>query len=386
MTHEELVRRARALAPAIRERVHKAEAQRRVPIESVEALVDAGLVRILKPKRFGGHELSHDAAFDVAVEVSKACGSTGWCTALLNIHDWWLAGFPEEAQHDVWKDGRDVNIAGMVAPTGQASIVDGGFRLTGRWSYTSGVDHSSWALLAAMVMPNSEGHPHMRFFAVPAKDFAIKDTWYCIGLKGTGSNDVVVEDAFVPAHRSLTMADFLEGTTPGAKVNTGPLYQLPLVCIFPSALCAPALGIGRGALAEWREWVKPRIVSLTGEKQIETTQTQSGYAKAGAELDMAEMLLRVNLDVARPGTPIDARTRQRCRVYWTQGVQMICKAVDALMAMSGTRGFMEASPIGRAWRDVHTIASHVGLDPELAATAFGRHELGLPRDPRVRIY
>jgi alkylation response protein AidB-like acyl-CoA dehydrogenase len=158
------------------------------------------------------------------------------------------------------------------------------------------------------------------------------------------------------------------------------------VCIFPSALCAPALGIGRGAHEEWREWVKPRIVSLTGERQIETTETQIGYARAAADLDMAEMLMRANLDVARPGTAIDARTRQRCRVYWTQGVQMICKAVDALIAMSGTRGFTEASPIGRAWRDVHTTASHVGLDPELATTAYGRHELGLLRDPRVRIY
>jgi 3-hydroxy-9,10-secoandrosta-1,3,5(10)-triene-9,17-dione monooxygenase len=386
VTHEELVRRARALAPAIRARVHKAETERRTPIESVEAFVDAGLARILQPRRWGGHELTHDAAFDVTIEIAKGCGSTGWCMGLLNIHDWWLASFPDEAQHDVWKDGPDVNIAGMVSPTGKANAVDGGFRLSGLWSYTSGIDHCTWALLAAMVEPNGPGHPHMRFFAVPKKDFIIKDVWHCVGLKGTGSNDVIIDDAFVPAHRTLTMADFLEGTTPGSKTNTGPLYRLPLVCIFPSALCAPALGIGRGAHEEWRDWIKPRIVSYTGEKQVETTEVQSGYAKSAAHLDMADMLMRKNLDVVRPGTPIDPTTRQRCRIYWTQAVQMICRAVDMLMAMSGSRGFMEASPIQRAWRDVHTIASHVGLNPEQTAIAYGRQKLGLPRDPRVRIH
>jgi 3-hydroxy-9,10-secoandrosta-1,3,5(10)-triene-9,17-dione monooxygenase len=386
VTHEELVRRARALAPAIRERVPKAEAERRAPIESIEAFVGAGLARILKPARWGGHELTYDAAFDVAVEISKACGSTGWCASLLNIHDWWLAAFPDEAQHDVWKDGPDVSIAGMVSPTGKALAADGGFKLSGQWSYTSGVDHCSWALLAAMVMPSGQGHPHMRFFAVPKKDYAIKDTWYCVGLKGTGSNDVIVSDAFVPAHRTLTMADFLEGTTPGAKVNPGPLYRLPMVCIFQSALVAPALGIGRGAHEEWRDWIKPRIVSYTGEKQIDTTELQIAYANAGADLDAAEMMLRANLDVARPGTPIDPGTRQRSRMYWMHAAQTICRAVDTLMAMSGSRGFMESSPIQRAWRDVHTIASHVGLNPEQTAIAYGRHALGLPRDPRVRIY
>jgi 3-hydroxy-9,10-secoandrosta-1,3,5(10)-triene-9,17-dione monooxygenase len=386
VTREELIRRARALAPAVRERVLEAEADRRTPIESIEAFVDAGLARILQPARWGGHELSHDAAFDVAVEIATACGSTGWCASLLNIHDWWLAAFPDAAQHDVWKDGPDVNIAGMVSPTGKAAAVDGGFRLKGLWSYVSGVDHCGWALLAAMVMPSGAGHPHMRFFAVPRRDFAVKDVWHCVGLKGTGSNDVIVEDAFVPEHRTLTMADFLEGSTPGTQVNRGALYRLPMVCIFQSALCAPALGIGRGAHAEWRDWIKPRIVAYTGEQSIDTTEVQTGYARAGAGLDAAEMLMRANLDVVRSGAPIDAATRQRSRIYWAEAVQRICGAVDRLMAMSGTRGFMEASPIQRAWRDVHTIASHVGLNPQQSAIAHGRQQLGLPRDPRLRIY
>jgi 3-hydroxy-9,10-secoandrosta-1,3,5(10)-triene-9,17-dione monooxygenase len=386
VTRAELLRRARALAPAIRERVAKAEADRRTPVESIEAFVDAGLARILKPKRWGGYELSHDAAFDVAAEIAKACGSTGWCASLLNIHDWQLAAFPDEAQHDVWKDGPDVNIAGMVSPTGKAIGEGGGYRLSGQWSYVSGVDHCTWALLVAMAMPEGGGAPQIRFCAVPRRDFAIKDVWHCVGLKGTGSNDVIVDGAFVPAHRTLAMADFMEGMTPGAKVNPGPIYQLPMVCIFQSALTAPALGIGRGAHEEWRDWIKSRVVAYTGEKSIDTAEVQTGYARAGTTLDGAEMLLRANLDVARPGTAIDAATRQRSRIYWAQAVQMICAAVDRLMAMSGTRGFMEASPIQRAWRDVHTIASHVGLNPEQTALAYGRQALGLPRDPRSRVY
>ena len=132
-THAELVERARRLAPALRERAARAEADRRVPRESIDQFVAAGLGRILQPRRFGGYELGHSAAFDVTVEIATACGSTGWCASLLNIHDWWLATFPEQAQMDVWGSGSDPNLAAMVYPTGKAQPVPGGYKLSGRW-------------------------------------------------------------------------------------------------------------------------------------------------------------------------------------------------------------------------------------------------------------
>jgi 3-hydroxy-9,10-secoandrosta-1,3,5(10)-triene-9,17-dione monooxygenase len=376
LTHDEAVRRARALAPEIAARVPRAEAERRVPIESIEAFVGAGLARILKPRRWGGYEISHDAAFDVTVEISKACGSTGWCCGFLNIHDWWLAGFPEEAQDDVWRDGPDVNLAGVIAPlNGRARVVDGGFRLSGDWSWASGVDHCSWAIVTAMVEGN--GGQHARVFVLPKSDYAIKDTWFNVGMRGTGSHDIVAADVFVPAHRSITMEDLREGTTPGTKVNAGPLYAIPLEAR-RHALSAPALGIARSAFATWVEWMRTKVSTATGEAIAQLVPAQINLATAETDIDAAEFLLRRNLDYIRQGGPLSRDIRSISASSGAQALQMICKAVDLLFYSSGSRGMFDQSPLQRAWRDVHTIASHFALNPETNAQIRARVLLGLP--------
>jgi len=385
LTREEAVRRARALAPAIAERAQRAEAERRVPIQSIEAFVDAGLARILQPRRWGGYEISHDAAFDVAVEIAAACGSTGWCASLLNIHDWWLSAFPDEAQHDVWRDTPDVNLAAVISPLGGKALpVDGGYRITGHWGWASGIDHSSWLILTAMTGAG-EAPPEARCFVVPAKDCTVDDTWFNVGLKGSGSKDIIVDDIFVPAHRSLSMADLREATTPGVRVNTGPLYRVPLVAR-NYALAAPALGIARGAFADWVAWTRTRVASFTGEAVAQQAPIQTEIAEAEAELDTAEFLMRRNLDFIRDGRPLDLATRALCSYGNAHAVQVICKAVHTLFRMSGSRGMFEKSPIQRAWRDVHTLATHVSLNPAAAGQLRGRAMLGLPRDPKVQMY
>jgi 3-hydroxy-9,10-secoandrosta-1,3,5(10)-triene-9,17-dione monooxygenase len=385
LTHEEAVRRARTLAPILRERARRVEAERRIANETIEAIVDAGLARILQPRRFGGHEISHDAAFDVAVEIASACGSTGWCASLLNIHDWWLAGFPEEAQHDVWGDAPDRNLAAMVYPTGKAAPADGGYRLSGRWSFVSGVDYSHWAIVVAMVLGPS-GPPHARHFLLPRKDYAIEDTWYNVGMRGTGSNDLVVGDVFVPTHRTLAMDDFREGTTPGSQVNTGPIYRGAMICTFGYALAAPALGAARGAFAAWLEWTRDRAATSTGEAVAEWPQVQARIAQTELDLDAAELLLRRNLDVIRDGGPSDPALRTRSFAAYGHAARLVCKAVDTLFDMSGARGMRDENLIQRAWRDVHAISAHVGLNTDLSGQSRGRFLLGLPRDPKVRMY
>ena len=207
LTHEEAVRRARAMTPRVRERALRAERERRIPIETIEEFVGEGLGRILTPQRWGGYEISHHAACDVIVEISAACASTGWCCSFLNIHVWWLATFPDEAQHDVWRDTPDVNLAAVISPQGNKAVtVDGGYRLNGRWTWASGVDHCHWTILTALADDGKET-PTPRCFVLPRKDYAIKDTWFNVGMKGTGSNDVIVDDVFVPAHRSVALSD-----------------------------------------------------------------------------------------------------------------------------------------------------------------------------------
>jgi 3-hydroxy-9,10-secoandrosta-1,3,5(10)-triene-9,17-dione monooxygenase len=385
LTHEEALRRARALAPLLRQRAQQVEKNRRIANETIEAIVDAGLARILQPKRWGGYEISHDAAFDVAVEVASGCGSTGWCASLLNIHDWWLSGFPEEAQHDVWRDTPDRNLAAMVYPTGKAAPTDDGYTLSGRWSFVSGVDYSDWAIVAAMVFgPN--GPPQARHFLIPRRDYAIEDTWNNVGMRGTGSNDLIVNEVFVPAHRTITMDDFREGTTPGSRFNTGPLYQGAMICTFGHALAGPALGVARGALTAWLDWTREKVATSTGEAVSEWPHVQMRIAQTELNLDAGEMLLRRNLDVIRQGGPSDPALRTRSFASFGHAVRLFCTAVDALFDMSGARGMRDENVIQRAWRDVHAISAHVGLNTDLSGQSRGRFLLGLPRDSKVRMY
>jgi len=385
LTHGEAVSRACALAPLLRERAPNTERQRRISDETVEEIVGAGLARILKPRRWGGYEISHDAAFDVAVEIGAACGSTGWCVSLLNIHDWWLALFAEEAQHDVWGDTPDRNLAAMVYPTGKAPPVDGGYRLTGRWSFVSGVDFSDWAIVAALVFA-AEGPPHARHFLIPRKDYAIADTWHNVGMRGTGSNDLIVSDVFVPAHRTISMDDFREGTTAGSRVNTGAIYRGATIGTFAHALSAPALGIARGAFADWLESTRGKMATSTGDAVAEWPHLQIRTAHIQLEIDAAEMLLRRNLDAIRDGGSTERALRTRSSASYGYAVRALCKAVDALVDMGGGRGMRDENPIQRAWRDVHAISAHVGLNPDLSGQARGRFLFGLPRDPKVRMY
>jgi 3-hydroxy-9,10-secoandrosta-1,3,5(10)-triene-9,17-dione monooxygenase len=371
LTHDEAVRRAHALAPKVRERALRAERERRIPIETIEELVGAGLARILTPQRWGGYEISHDAACEVIMTLSAACASTGWCCSFLNIHDWWMATFPDEAQHDVWRDTPDVNIAAVISPQGnKATTVDGGYHLRGRWTWASGVDHCHWTILTALA-EDGRDNPYARCFVVPRNDYAIEDTWFNVGMKGTGSNDVLVDDAFVPAHRSVALSDIHDGTTPGARVNTGPIYGIPSGAR-KYELVAPALGAARGALAEWLARSRGRMISATGQAVAEAAQMQIRVAQAEADLDAAELIQRRNLDLIRNGPPIDMETRSRILASSAHSMSLICRAIDLLFHASGSAGMREENPIQRAWRDVHTIAAHISLNPDSNGMLRGR--------------
>ncbi len=206
-TAEELIGRARALAPRLRERAVKAERDRAIPRESVEEFIDAGLIHTLQPKRWGGYEHDHEVAFDIAIELGKStCGSSAWCLNYLADHACILALFPEQAQHDVWSQSKAACIATSAAPTGKVSVAPGGYRLDGRWSWCSGLRHSHWIMIGGLIFREGEAHPDMRLFLVPVSQVKQDDTWYCAGLRGTGSITSVLDDVFVPEHRTVSFA------------------------------------------------------------------------------------------------------------------------------------------------------------------------------------
>lgn len=379
MTREEAVARARACAPLIRERAAEAERLRRQPAETIADLSASGLTRLLTPRRWGGYELSFDAMVDAAIEIGKADGSAAWCYAFLATHPWILAHFPEEAQRDVWAGAPDARLATSFIPAGQPTPIAGGYRLSGNWPWVSGIDHCGWAVLAGLVPPAAESErPEPRLFLVPRSDYAIEDTWFVAGQRGTGSKNVVVADAFVPAHRTLRFEDFRDGHAPGATVNSGPLYNLPAIAAFPAALTAPLLGATRGAYETWRETSRTKVTMHSREQVAALSHQQIRLAETAAEIDAAELLLRRALDVLRPGGPLTLEQRVRNRRDYAYGATLCVRAVERLFLASGGGAHYDTHPLQRYWRDVHAMGAHALLNLDAAGENFGRLELGLP--------
>jgi len=374
------------LLPVLRERAQEAEDARSVPADSVKALTDAGFFRLLQPARFGGLE-ADPVTFLTAVRlVASACGSTGWVASVVGVHAWQLALFPLEAQEEVWGADNNTRMSSSYAPTGRAEAVAGGHRLTGRWSFSSGCDHATWVLLGAIV-PDADGVPaDFRTFLLPASDYAIDDIWDTVGLRGTGSNDIVVSDAFVPAHRSLSFNDVFRCACPGQEPNPAPLYRLPYGSLFSYAITTPIIGMATGAYEAHVDYQKERVrASYVGEKAREDPHAQVRVAHAAADIDSAWLALERNMAElmghARAGEKIPLPLRLRVRRDQVRGTGLAISAVDRLFENSGGRALRRGTPIQRFWRDAHAGRVHAINDPERALTMFGRGEFGLRIQP-----
>jgi 3-hydroxy-9,10-secoandrosta-1,3,5(10)-triene-9,17-dione monooxygenase len=375
----ELVARARTLAPKLRERAVKAERDRTIPLESVQEFIDAGLVRTLMPRRWGGYEHDHAVAFDIAVELGRStCGSSAWCLNYLSDHACILAHFPEEAQHDVWSRNPDACIATSAAPTGKAEVASGGYRLNGQWSWCSGIRHSQWIMIGGLVFRAGEHHPDMRLFLVPVEDLTILDTWYCAGLRGSGSTTVALDNVLVPEHRSVSFSTLRDAHSPGSAVNTNPIYRTPFIAVHTYALLGPCLGVARGAYAEFVEWTRKRYLTYTQLAIAQHVPVQIRIAEIAAQIDAAELLARRALSLARADyTGMSIETRTLLRRDFTYAMRSLREAMDALIKISGSSGLMDDNPVQRCWRDVHAISSHVVMNWDVPAENFGRMEFGL---------
>jgi 3-hydroxy-9,10-secoandrosta-1,3,5(10)-triene-9,17-dione monooxygenase len=353
---------------------------RRIPDDSAQDMLAAGLARILVPTRFGGYELDHDTWFDVILEISKADASHGWCASLIVHHAHMLGQFPEEAQQAVWAEGPDVAIAASFAPTAQVVRVDGGYRVSGRNStFASGVDYSSWVIVGGMAPTGSA--PEWMFFLIPPGEYTVRDTWFMAGMNATGSNTIVTDNVFVPDTRMLSLSDLRDGTGPGGALNESPIFHTPFFHYAPLTFVAPMLGAARGAYDHFREWTKTRK-AIDGSSVVEKASVQVRTARAAADLDAAELLLRRITQV--PYAP-DVRSPQllaRSVRDFTRASELVVGAIDAIIGMCGTAGFATSHPIQRAWRDIHLAAMHISLNPETNFAHFGRMEFGLGRDPR----
>src|SRR5499427_6670708 len=341
------------LLPVLRQRAQEAEDARAVPAESVKSLEETGFFRLLQPRTAGGLEADPVTFFTAVRLIASACGSTGWVASVIGVHPWQLALFPPQAQQDVWGADPDTRMSSSYAPTGRARQTEGGHRLDGRWSFSSGCDHATWVLLGGIVT-NDEGQPtDFRTFLLPASDYTIDDVWDTVGLRGTGSNDIVVDGAFVPEHRSLSFADVFRCACPGQAVNPAPLYRLPYGSLFSYSITTPIIGMAVGAYDAHVAYQRERVrAAYTGQK-------------AGEEIPLP-LRLRVRRDQVR-------------------GTGQAIGAVDLLFENSGGRALKTGTPIQRFWRDAHAGRVHAINDPERALSAFGRGEFGLDVPPDAMV-
>lgn len=382
---QKLRERARAMVPALRTRATQTESLHQLPEDTVREMIDAGFFKILQPKRHGGLELDPMDFFDVQITLAEGCMSTAWVLGVVAIHNWQLGLFDERAQQDVWAEDDDTLISSSYMPVGKVKRVEGGFRLSGRWSFSSGSKHCKWAFLGAMVPPAKEGNaPDYRTFLVPRGDYTVVDNWNVSGLEGTGSNDIVVEDAFVPEYRTHRSMDGFNCDSPGNAVNTNPLFRLPFGQIFVRAVCSSSIGALQGALDSFVRINRDRVGLNDAKRVALDPGAQEAAADATRVIDECRTIMErdfaVMADAAAKGETLPMEKRVKMRFDAALVAPKCAEAVNKLFIHSGVQGIYRDHPINRAWRDVNCGRTHVANNLGKFARNWGSCMFGMEGD------
>jgi resorcinol 4-hydroxylase (FADH2) len=385
----EIKAEVRRLLPAIRAKAAATERARRVPDAHVEALRNIGFFKLVQPAAFDGDEHDFVVLADLIMEIAGACASTAWVCGLLAAHQWMLGLFAADAQNDVWGQNPDALLCGSYAPACTAVAETGGYRISGRWSFASGCDNSQWAFCAARLPPKTEqGASEPAFLLVPCSDYAIDDTWDTIGLAGTGSKTLVLDNVFVPAHRVLLFSDAAAGRSPGSRIYANRLFAIPIYCQLSPCLAAAGVGAAKGALEDFISATGQRLTrgSVTGgnSRMAEFPTVQIKVAEAAAAIDAARFILLRDFEAIAREIREQGEASVERRVTNRRGqafaVSLAVRAADVLNAATGGNGLALSNPIQRAWRDVNAVGRHVSLNWDSVAAMYGQMALGL--EPR----
>ncbi|WP_322045406.1 acyl-CoA dehydrogenase family protein [Paraburkholderia sp. J67] len=379
-SHDEAVAVARSMHERIRSRAGRTEAERIVPAETIAELRESGLFNVVTPKRFGGSELGFATLVEVTAEIASACGSTGWVYGVLAGHSWMLNLFPLEAQRDVMGDARTLT-ATVFRLGGTVTEVEGGYRLVnGDGRFCSGIDHAQWVIVGNAVQ-RENAPPEPRFFVVPRADIEIVDDWHTAGMRGTGSRSIRIAEAFIPAHRSVSVKEMMSGQEPAAGSVRAPIYRMPFQNVTPFSLIGAPLGMARAAVRSFSEGLSPRLKSFDSEQMAEQSATMARLAVSVAELDAAFALVREDarrVDTAEDPKAITALEWARVPRDWAYAAQTARKAVNGLFEAAGGTGIYNTSELQRVWRDTNSAAQHFAFTWDSAMTNYGRAALDLP--------
>lgn len=386
-TVPELSQRVLPLVADIAVRAAQCETECRVPQESIDAFKETGLHRTMQPARYGGYELSFAPMVETSYAIGRVCASTAWVFGLYMAHNWLGALFPKAAQDEIWGEDPDAVISGSYAPIGKATPVAGGYRLSGRFPFSSGCPGAGWNLCGAMLPIGPEGAPAPAFTIVPKSDYTIDwESWRPVGLAGTGSFDVLVDDAFVPAHRVLSFAEATGSTSPGADACDNPLYRISLLTCVPFALATPAIAAAAGALERFIEENKARqthgAVVLGGNRIAGFQTVQKRVGEAAARIDACGLLARRDVAEAEAEVRSEGRTSLDMRMRNRRTQSFVAhEAMDAMTLIFdavGGRGLQHDHPIQRAWRDIAAVNHHISLNFDAVMSMHGQHVFGLP--------
>ncbi len=366
---ELLIERARAMVPVLKQRARHCTQERNVPAQTIEEMQAAGFFRILQPKRFGGYEMHPNVFFEVQKLLAEGCMSTGWMYGVLGCHPFELALFHDRAQQEVWGDDPSMLVSSTYQPVGKVTPVEGGFRLSGHWGFSTGSIHSGWVLLGALVPPQQEGEgPDMRTFLLPRSDYTIdEDSWHVFGLQGTGSHDIIVDDVFVPEYRTHRAVDGFLCQNPGQDENDGPLYSLPWAQVFVRSVSTAAFGGTSAALNAAMGIMASRISTNTGKASKDDPILLAAIAKAHAQMLEMETTLRLTfedmMDCANRGEAIPMEKRALYAYQSSTVVRRLAGLVDDIVQLLGGRAIYTSSEIIQPWLDLNAARAHVANDP-----------------------
>jgi 3-hydroxy-9,10-secoandrosta-1,3,5(10)-triene-9,17-dione monooxygenase len=364
-----LIERARAMIPVLKARARQCTQGRNVPAETVAEMQAAGFFRILQPQRWGGYEMHPNVFFEVQKLLAEGCMSTGWMYGVLGCHPYELALFDNRAQQEVWGDDNAMLVSSTYQPVGKVTHVEGGFRLSGRWGFSTGSAHCGWVLLGAIVPAKNEGDPFdMRTFLLPRADYTIdEDAWHTFGLQGTGSHDIIVDDVFVPDYRTHKAVDGFLCQNPGQVENTAALYRLPWAQVFVRSVSTAAFGGARAAVKAALDIMQNRVSTNTGKASKQDPMLQAALAKAHAQILEMETTQRLTFDtlmaLAERGEDIPMEQRALFAYQSSTVVRRLVALIDDVMQLLGGRAIYTTSEIIQPWLDLNAARAHVANDP-----------------------
>jgi 3-hydroxy-9,10-secoandrosta-1,3,5(10)-triene-9,17-dione monooxygenase len=371
--------------------------ERKLSETTAKILRQTGAMRLIQPARYGGLEADPRCFVEAMMVAAEYDGAAGWVLGVVGVHNWHIGLYADSVQQEVWGDNPDTWISSSYNYVGRATRVDGGFRLTGRWGFSSGCEHSDWVFVGGVVF-DEQGQPlEMRHFLLPRSDYQIIDVWNVAGLCGSGSNDIQVEDAFVPDAHSMSWPDLQAHKCPGTEVNTAPLYRVPWGSMFLNAVTGPLVGMARGMLNESVGMVKQRMAGYLppgpvagpfDAKRMWPAVSMAKLADVSSEIDAARLQMLDNLgevyeqvlahpDQAGPAA-VPQAIRARARRDQVMAAKRATEAANTIFSLAGGRGLALKSPVQRLWRDVQAGAHHVVNGSDQALTGYGAWLMGEP--------